>query len=42
MAKWKKNKLGDIGTKKPVEASEIELEENSRSKSAKLYTFLFD
>jgi 16S rRNA (cytosine1402-N4)-methyltransferase len=39
--KWRKAKLGDFGTKKPIEPSEEELAENSRSKSAKLYSFLF-
>ena len=42
MAKWKKAKLGDLATKKPVMPSELELEENSRSKSAKLYSFIFE
>jgi 16S rRNA (cytosine1402-N4)-methyltransferase len=41
MAFWRKSKLGEVGTSKPLEASEAELEENSRSRSAKLYSFLF-
>jgi len=40
-AMWKKSKLGDQATKKPCEPSEQELNENSRSQSAKLYSFLF-
>ena len=39
--KWKKAKLGSFGTKKPLEPSEEEVEENSRSRSAKLFSFLF-
>lgn len=42
MARWKKAKLGDLATKKAVTASEEELAENSRSTSAKLYSFLFE
>ena len=42
MAKWRKAKLGDYATKKAVEPSEEEIAENSRSKSAKLYSFLFE
>ena len=42
MARWKKAKLGDLATKKPVEPSQEEIEENSRSKSAKLYSFIFE
>ena len=42
MAKWRKAKLGDVATKKPVSPSGIELEENSRSKSAKLFSFIFE
>ena len=42
MARWKKAKLGDLGTKKAVTPSEEELAENSRSASAKLFCFLFD
>lgn len=38
---WKKESLGDLGTKKPLMPSAEEYEENPRSKSAKLYTFLF-
>jgi len=34
--------LGEIGIRKPLGASEEELEENTRSKSAKLYAFIFD
>jgi len=41
MAFWRKSKLGELGTSKPVEATDIELEENNRSRSAKLYSFLF-
>ena len=40
--KWKKQKLGDLALKKPLEPSELELEENStKSQSAKLFSFLF-
>ena len=42
MARWRKAKLGDVATKKPVEPSEDELEENSKSRSAKLWSFMFD
>ena len=42
MQKWKKMGLGTQGTKKPMSPSELELIENSRSKSAKLYSFLFE
>ena len=42
MARWKKSKLGDQATKKPFVPSELEISENSRSKSAKLYSFIFD
>lgn len=38
--KWRKAGLGDFGAKKPLEPSAIEVEENSRSKSAKLFTFV--
>jgi len=41
IAFWRKSKLGELGTSKPVEATDIELEENNRSRSAKLYSFLF-
>jgi 16S rRNA (cytosine1402-N4)-methyltransferase len=41
-AKWKKSKLGDHAVKKPNEPTELELQENSRSTSAKLYSFMFD
>jgi 16S rRNA (cytosine1402-N4)-methyltransferase len=41
MAVWKKQKLGQHGTSKPLQASEIELAENQRSRSAKLYSFIF-
>ena len=34
--------MGKYGTKKPLDPSVEEIEENSKSKSAKLYTFLFD
>ncbi|CDW88612.1 s-adenosyl-methyltransferase [Stylonychia lemnae] len=40
--KWKKFEKGNFGTKKPLIPSNEEVQENSRSKSAKLYTFLFD
>lgn len=40
--KWKKLKKGYYGTKQPVVPSDLELEENSKSKSAKLYTFMFN
>jgi 16S rRNA C1402 N4-methylase RsmH len=40
MAIWKKNKLGELGAK-VLQATDEELEENTRSKSAKLYSFLF-
>ena len=40
--KWRKNKLGDFGTKKPLEPSQEEIEENSRSHSAKLFTFIMN
>ena len=42
MARWRKAKLGDVATKKPVTADSDEIAENSRSKSAKLYSFIFD
>ena len=42
MARWKKSKLGDHATKKPAVASPEELADNSRSKSAKLYSFIFE
>lgn len=42
MARWKKAKLGDHATKKPIEPSDEEIAENSRSKSAKLYSFIFE
>lgn len=42
MARWRKAKLGDYATKKPVSTSDEELEENSRSKSARLYSFIFE
>ena len=42
MAKWRRLKKGEYGTKKPITPSLLECEENSRSKSAKLYTFLFN
>ena len=41
MARWRKAKLGEVATKKVTTASEEELVENSRSKSAKLHCFLF-
>ena len=41
-AVWKKRKLGDFACKKPFESTEVELAENSRSQSAKLFSFLFD
>ena len=42
MTQWKRRKLGQYATKKfPILPSEEELEENSRSKSAKMYSFLF-
>ena len=41
-AKWRKNKMGDHGSKKPAVPSKEEVEENPRSKSAKLYTFVFN
>ena len=41
MAFWRKSKLGEPGTTKPLEATDEELEENNRSRSAKLYSFLF-
>jgi len=41
-AKWKKMQLGDYGTKKPIEPSAEELEQNSKSHSAKLFSFLFN
>ena len=40
--KWRKNKLGDFGTKKPLEPTSEEIEENSRSRSAKLFTFIMN
>ena len=42
MAKWRKAKLGDVATKKPLLPADEELEENSRSKSAKLFSFIFE
>jgi len=42
MARWRKAKLGDVATKKVISASNEELVENSRSKSAKLHSFLFE
>jgi 16S rRNA C1402 N4-methylase RsmH len=42
MARWRKAKLGNIGTKRTLEPSDEEKEENPKSKSAKLYSFLFD
>ena len=42
MARWRKAKLGDVATKKVISASDEELAENSRSKSAKLHSFLFE
>jgi len=42
MARWRKAKLGDVATKKTILPSEEELEENSRSRSAKLFSFLFE
>jgi 16S rRNA C1402 N4-methylase RsmH len=39
---WKKQKLGDFACKKPHEPTQEELTENSRSQSAKLFSFLFD
>ena len=41
LRRWKREKLGRTGTKKPLVPSEEEIEENSRSKSAKLHSFLF-
>ena len=41
MARWRKAKLGEVATKKTIEPSDEELLENSPSKSAKLYSFLF-
>lgn len=41
MMKWKKEKLGELGLKKPLVPTEEEVEENSRSKSAKLFAFMF-
>ena len=42
MEKWRKQRLGQLGTKKPLLPSSEEIDENSRSKSAKLYSFLFN
>ena len=42
MARWRKAKLGDVATKKAIGPSEFELSENSRSASAKLFSFLFE
>ncbi len=39
---WRKNKVGEWGTKKPLEPNLIELEENSKSSSAKLYSFILN
>jgi len=42
MTQWKKRKLGHFATHKfPILPSTEEVEENSRSKSAKLYSFMF-
>ena len=38
---WKKTDKGNFGTKKPLEPGETELAENSKSRSAKLYSFVF-
>lgn len=41
-SRWKKEKLGQFGNKKPILADQREIEENgSKSRSAKLYSFLF-
>lgn len=42
LAKWKRNKMGEYGTKRPIEPNSQEVEENSKSKSAKLFTFQFN
>lgn len=42
LAIWKKANKGDYGTKKALEASDEEKAENSKSKSAKLYSFVFN
>ena len=42
MARWRKAKLGDLGTKKVITPSEEELEENPASKSAQLHSFIFE
>lgn len=41
MAIWRKSKLGELAISKPIKPSDVELEENTRSRSAKLYSFLF-
>lgn len=42
MARWRKSKLGDVATKKALGPGDEEISENSRSKSAKLHSFLFE
>ena len=40
---WSTENLGYLGTKKPLTASEEELEENgTKSQSAKLHSFIFE
>jgi 16S rRNA (cytosine1402-N4)-methyltransferase len=41
-AKWRKAKLGELGTKKHIVPSEQEMEENPYSRSAKLMSFVFN
>ena len=42
MTQWKKRNLGHFATKKfPILPSQEEVTENSRSKSAKLYSFMW-
>jgi len=40
--KWRRGKLGEFGTKKPLEPSPEEVAENTRSRSAKLHSFVMD
>ena len=40
-SQWRKEKLGQMAVKKPLAASAEELAENSASRSARLYGFMF-
>lgn len=42
MARWRKAKLGNVGTKKVIAPSQEELTENTPSKSAQLHSFIFE